>query len=498
MKIRTRISSFYAFLMSTDGSHREKIIRSGYWLGSATFIAKLSDLTRSIVLARLLTPDAFGIMSIVLIASNGIDIFTQFNFKAALIHKQDNIEESMDTAWVLNILRGFVLFACIYLSAPYIAYFYKEPIISTALRIYSGIVLLNGFVNINMLLFDKALDFKKLAFLRICISTSKLLVSVALALLLRNIYALVYSAVLAVLIELLLSYSIQRKRPRFRFRIDAAKSLFSYSIFISGIGILLFITVQIDDALIGSVLGMTALGYYTYAYKLANLPSSHISGVLSQVLFPAYSSIQHDIDYMKSIFLKALKFISFISIPLSVGLYASGDMFVYVFLGKGWMPIVSALRILCIFGALRSIGSTTSPVFQATGKPNILFNVMLIKLTLILAIIYPLTYYFGIEGAAWSVTLPMIIEQFFLWRMLSGALQLTVSSIAAMLKTPVIGSAAMLLAMHLTRIHFSYNFIDLFLYVLLGLLVYGAATFLADKHYYKELLRTFSLNREAA
>jgi len=101
---------------------------------------------------------------------------------------------------------------------------------------------------------------------------------------------------------------------------------------------------------------MTALGYYTYAYKLANLPSTQVTGVLSQVLFPSYSSIQNDIMYLRSLFLKVIKFIAFISIPASVGIFVASDSIVYIILGQKWMPLVPALKILCIFGLLRSLG----------------------------------------------------------------------------------------------------------------------------------------------
>ena len=432
-------------------------------------------------------------MSIILIASNALETLTQFNFKAALIQRQENIEESVNTAWVLNILRGGILALCIYISAPYIALFYNEPVIAPAIKYYSLIFLLNGFSNINIFLFDKELNFKKIAVFRIAIGAVNLLIVVLLAFIMKNIWALIYSYILGSLFEILLSYLIQNKKPKFYFNKHVAKELLSYSLFITGTGILLFLTTKIDDALIGKVLGMTALGYYTYAYKLANLPSTQVTGVLSQVLFPSYSSIQNDIMYLRSLFLKVIKFIAFISIPASAGIFVASDSIVYIILGQKWMPLVPALKILCIFGLLRSLGSTTSPIFQAIGKPNIIFYVMLVKFVFIGLIIYPLTYRYGIEGTAWAVTLPMMFEQIYLWRILSKVLQVSISTIVGRIKTAIAGSAGMLMLLHFLKNYFDFSLGAFLMYIFIGLVTYIGITIAIDKEYYKELLRTFSV-----
>jgi len=169
-------------------------------------------------------------MSIILIASNALETLTQFNFKAALIQRQENIEESVNTAWVLNILRGGILALCIYISAPYIALFYNEPVIAPAIKYYSLIFLLNGFSNINIFLFDKELNFKKIAVFRIAIGAVNLLIVVLLAFIMKNIWALIYSYILGSLFEILLSYLIQNKKPKFYFNKHVAKELLSYSL----------------------------------------------------------------------------------------------------------------------------------------------------------------------------------------------------------------------------------------------------------------------------
>jgi len=437
-------------------------------------------------------PEVFGIMSIILIVANGLETFTQFNFKTVLIHKQQHIEESADTAWCLNIIRACILALCVYASAPYIAYFYNEPVIAPAIKYYSIIFLLNGFSNINMFLFDKELNFRKIAIFRMIIGAVNLFIAILLAFIMKNIWALIYSYVIGACFEILLTYIIQTKWPKFSFNGHLAKEMFSYSFFITGSGILFFLTTKIDDALIGKVLGMSSLGFYTYAYKLANLPSTHVTGVLSQVMFPSYSKIQDDINQLRSIFLKVYKFISFISMPASVGLFLAGDVMVYTILGQTWMPLVPPLKVLCIFGLISSLAGTTTPIFQAIGKPNIIFFVMLAKFIFILLLIYPFTSRYGIVGTAWAVTIPMMFEQIYLWHILSKVLQLNIIAMVKIIKGPVLGSLAMILSIISIKAFIDFNPIALLILILVGIVSYAVTIHAIDKNYYNELLRIFT------
>ena len=489
--LKNNFTSFLDFLASTKGSHRDKTIRSGYWIGLSSLVVRSLEFIRFIILARILMPEVFGVMSIILIVSNSLEAFTQFNFKTVLIYKQQHVEESANTAWCLNIIRGCVLALCVYASAPYVAYFYKVPMLYPAIKLYSVLFLLNGLSNINTFLFEKELNFKKVAVLKIAVSAVNIIVAVYLAVVMRNIWALVYSYVIGGCFEALLTYIIQTKRPKFYFNKRLAKEIISYSLFIAGSGILFFLTTKIDDALIGKVLGMSALGYYTYAYKLANLPSTHITGVLSQVMFPSYSSIQNDISQLRSIFLKVYKFISFIAIPAAAGLFLAGDAIVYVILGQRWMPLVPALKVLCLFGLFGSLAGTTTPIFQAMGKPNIIFFVMLIKFLFILLLIYPLTSHYGIVGTAWAVTIPMIFEQVYLWRILSNALQFNISTIIRTIKGPIGGSLAMICFIIFIKAFINFKFGALLVLISAAIFSYAITVFVIDRNYYNEVLRIF-------
>ena len=170
-----------------------------------------------------------------------------------------------------------------------------------------------------------------------------------------------------------------------------------------------FILTQGDDVFVGKLLGVTALGFYQMAYSLSNAPATEITHVISRVTFPVYSKIQDNIPRLRKAYIKVLQLTSFFSFPLAGLIFMLAPDFTRIFLGEKWMPMVPTMRLLTVYGLIRSIGATTGPVFQAIGKPHIMTKIHLVKLTLLLVMIYPLTKYYGITGAALAVVLNAII-----------------------------------------------------------------------------------------
>jgi len=480
----------FHFLSSTSGSLKTRTVRSGIWVSSASAFSRSFDFISSIILARLLLPEIFGLMGIVLFVRHGIEVLTQTSFKQALIYRKDDIEKSSDTAWILNVVRGFFLFAVVYVTAPWISAFYNEPVLSVALRFVAVLFILGGFNNINMVLFDRALDFKKVAISRVIGSFLVNAAILALALILRSVWALLLGLLLRSLYDLVASYIIQKKRPRFDFNTKMAWELIHYSKYLTGAGILLFFTTQGDDAIIGKILGMEELGFYTYAYFIANIPAKHFTSMISEVFFPSYSAMSHDLPRLKKSFLSIYKFIAYVSVPVGVVIFVFSEEIVILMLGQRWEPAVAPLQILIAFGVVRSLAATTGPVFKAIGKPHIIFWVVLVKLILILSALYPLTKFFGLKGAALAVTVPMVLEQLYLWTLMKRAIGVSIDAIFKQLYGPLF--VALLLGLILV---FSKNFFPvsgiliLALYFLIAIIVWGSAAFLCDRQYFAEILK---------
>ena len=257
--------------------------------------------------------------------------------------------------------------------------------------------------------FQKELEFKKIAILQQSTALIGLVVTLLLAFLWRNVWALVWGTIAYSASNLVLSYVIQRIKPRIRFEKDLLKEIFRYGIFITGSGIVIFLTTELDNALVGKVLGMKALGFYVLAYTLANLPATEITHVVSKVMFPAYSQVQNNLGSLKKLYLKTLRLVASFTIPAAGGLFVLTPEIIKVIYGKKWITVIPILRILCFYGAVRSIQATTGPFFCGIGKPNYDFHTQIIRFVTILVTLYPFTIMLGVKGAAYSVLLSMIL-----------------------------------------------------------------------------------------
>jgi PST family polysaccharide transporter/lipopolysaccharide exporter len=181
----------------------------------------------------------------------GVETFTQTGFGAELIHRQRQVKRASDVAWTLNIIRGITLTLICFSSAPLVARFYHKPILEVLIKAVSLCFFIKGFRNINVILLQKNLDFKKIAILQQTASLISLTVTLSLAYALRNAWALVWGTLSFFLCDLVLSYIIQPERPHFCLDRKLTREIFHYGIFITGSGIVVFLITELDNATIG-------------------------------------------------------------------------------------------------------------------------------------------------------------------------------------------------------------------------------------------------------
>ncbi len=486
--IMKQLIKFHQFLNASDGSVKQKFLRGSLWLGLGSFILRFLELFRSIILARLLLPEVFGLMSILQLLRQGIQQFSQMSFGDAIIYRKNEIDESINTAWVLSIIRGLLLFALLFFISPLVASFYEEDLLNTAIKILGIVFIFDGFYNMNMVLYRKNIEFKKIALLNLITESLGIIIVIILAYYLRNIWALLFGIIFSSFIKMILSYRIAEKTPIFSFNSKLAWELFHYSKYLTGVGILVFLTTRLDDGLVGKVLGMEELGYYINAYFFANLPATHITAMLAQLIFPTYSHFNKDQGKLNELFLRVLKVVSCITIPASFGILALSDEIAAVLLGEVWLPMVPALKILVFFGLFRAVAACTGPLLTAMGKPKIIFWILFFKLILIAAIIYPLTTHYGIVGTAIAVTVPMSLEQIILWPLIKRLTDIQIRTVLNQMIKPFLLAGSMYILIMLLKITLPLTSFPLFFfYVLFGITIYGIGIFIFDKELLHEI-----------
>jgi O-antigen/teichoic acid export membrane protein len=481
-------------LFATDGTLSQKAARSGVWVFGSFLFSKVLFFVRTIILVRLLAPEDFGLMGICYVAIGALAVFTETGFNMAVIQRKEHDDDILNTAWVISVLRGLVLFLFLFLGAPFIANFYDNAQILPILKVIAFSFLFYGFSNIGLILFNKDLNFKKKVFFDQLGTVFSIIVTVILAFMLRNVWALVLGHILGSAIGVGLSYFVHPYRPKFKFKVNIAKELFGFGKHVFVAGVLIFLITQGDDALVGKVLGMGALGFYVLAYSLSNMPATSITHVISSVSFPAYSKLQDDYDRLGSAYVKILRFTALLSIPLAGFIFILGPDFVKFVYGQEWTPMIPALLIMCFLGLFRSLVSTIGPVFMAIGKPYISNKIIFGQLIVLAVSIYPLTELYGIAGAALSGMLCYLYSLILHYIKLSKMIDYIKSNAPKTITLPFIMTIATILIVFIGKSFlYSINSItSLIIYSILSLVVYFSGTLLIDKQnitILKELIR---------
>jgi O-antigen/teichoic acid export membrane protein len=387
----------------------KKVVHGGIWVFSLRLVNRGLGFIRTIILARLLAPEDFGLLGIGMLSIATIETFSQTGFGHALIQKREDIDSYLDTAWTVSVIRGIVLFLILFVSAPLIAKFFNSNQATLVIRFIAISTLITGFKNIGVLFFFKKLEFNKQFIYELSGTLFDLSVAITLAFILRNVWALIWGGLAGNLIRLFMSYILHPYRPKLKIEKSKAKDLFCFGKWIVGSGIIGFLINQGDDIFVGKMLGITALGVYQMAFVLSNSPATEITHVVSQVTFPAYSKLKNNIPKLRNSYLKVLQLTMFFSAPLCGAIFILSPEFTQLVMGDKWMPIVPVMKILVFAGLIRALAGVSGIIFYAVGKPKIDTILQIARLTVLVALIYPFTINFGLTGLSVAVLLSIFI-----------------------------------------------------------------------------------------
>lgn len=391
----------------------KRSIKGGYWVISSRVVLNVLGFLKSLFIVNFFLLNDLGLLSASVMMMEILSTFTQTGFDSALIQKKGDIRDYLDTAWTAGVVKGISLFLILYFAAPLFASFRipdeKVPLAVAVFRAMSVCFLISGFRNIGVIYFSKNLDFHKTFVLSAASNLADIVLSVALVLVFRNIWGVIAARLLTAAIDSAGTYILSSYRPRLHFEPKKARELWTFGRWIFGGNIIGYLLEAGDDYFVWFYLGIQPLALYRTAYRFATAPATHITHVISQVSFPAYSKIQDDPPRLRDAYLKVLKVTALLSIPAAFLIFTLGPDFVKLFMKPHLHPMIPALQILAWVGLITSLGSTFGTLYTAIGKPHLGLYFVSVRLILLAIIIYPLTAIWGIVGTAFSVMLMRIL-----------------------------------------------------------------------------------------
>lgn len=383
---------------------RTQVVSSAAWAGASNILIKMfSFVAITLVLARVLDVADFGLVAVALLAINSIDLFREFGIASALIYRQAEGEEDVsgDVAHISLIVGGVIVYAAIYLAAPWVEAFFKDAAgVTPVLRALGLIVLINSFSQTPYTLLAKRLHFRAKAIPEIIGGLLNSIIAILLALRGFGVWALVAGYLTDAATRTLLVWFFSSWRPRWRFDRRVWREMAAYGRHIVGSRLLIFGITNIDDLLVGRMLGTASLGYYGLAYRLSNVPATHVTSLINSVMFPAFSLIQKEQERVRRVYFDTMHAVGLVSIPLAVGTLLLGPFFVHqYYLGK-WDGAIVAMQWLTIYGLMRSIAANLGNIYRALGKPQWLTYLALWRFLTMLALLVPAIRWRGIVGVS--------------------------------------------------------------------------------------------------
>lgn len=427
------------------GTIATRTARSGLWTTATNVSIRGLQTVLWVVLASVLGPEDVGLMGIALLTLLSLNRFSQLGIDTALIqHPEDDVDAYLDTAWTLKVLRGLLLGALTFLAAPLLAELFGEPRVTSILQVIALSPVIQGFRNPGTVYFKKDLDFHRDFAHRLSGAFVEFGLSITLAFLWGTVWALVFGYLVRDLALLVGSYLLHSFRPRPRFDRDRARTLLGFGKWITGSGIVYFLITDGDDFVVGALLSAASLGLYQLAYRLANAPTTEVTGVLSTVVYPAFSKLQDDLAEFRELYYLSLRLTTFVSFPMAIGIIVVSPSFVAAFLGSEWLSMITTMQIIAAYSLLYSVATTLGPVWNALGRPDIGLKIGVVRLGVMAALIVPATTRFGIDGAAAVVIIAYLFPAFALdLYLLRGKLDTTLARFLRELSYPLAASLVM-------------------------------------------------------
>jgi O-antigen/teichoic acid export membrane protein len=368
-----------------------------------------------VILARLLSPDDYGLAAMVLVFSSLVLIFTDLALGAALIQRRQLTDRDRSTIFWTSAAAGVVFTLIgIALSWP-LASFYGEPEVQPLFAALSLSFLVTAIGTTQIALLTREMDFKSLELRQMAGTVVGAVVGITIAVLGYGAWAIIGQQLAVAFVSTVLLWTFSPWRPSLTFSAASLRSLGGFSANVFGTRVLFYLNRNADNLLIGKFLGPAALGLYALAYNVMLAPMSRFAAPIVEVLFPAFSRMQDDRRRLGVVWLRVTRLVGAVTIPAMLGIIAVAPEFVSVLFGSRWETAVPVIQTLAWVGLLQSLQSQNSAILQACDRTRVLLWYSFVALTAsLVAFVGGISW--GIEGVAVAYAISStLVEPYYTW-----------------------------------------------------------------------------------
>lgn len=396
------------------------------WSTVDTFGMNFFRIIITILLARLLQPNHFGLIAMLSVFVSLSDSIVYGGFSSALIRKKNIEDKDYSTVFIFNFLVSIALYVLIYAGAPYIASFFGEPILKALARVVALVIVFHSFGLVQTAILKRNIDFKSLALINILSTLFSGLTGILMAYQGFGVWSLAGQMVSKALLTSILLWVFGKWSLKLRFSQTSFKENFNFGYKVSLVNIMGALVPNLYNAVIGKYYSPGSLGLYYQGNKLATISQSFIMTVFKTVSYPVFSSLQDKPEQLKDSYLKFIRMVSFVSFPTMMLFIVIAEPAIVLLLSDKWIESVPYFQILSIKGMILPVIAISANIPLALGRSGIYLKYSILNSGLLLAFLF-ITAPIGIKAMVGGMVLVKIISLFINLWLVSKMIDLKVS-----------------------------------------------------------------------
>lgn len=365
--------------MSNENKLKDKLISGLFWKFGERIIAQGVSFVLSLILARILLPEQYGIVAIVLIFINLANVFVTDGLGSSLVQKKDSDETDFSTMFYCGLLTAAVLYVIMFVAAPFIAEFYAEPLLEPVIRVLSLQIPLSSIKSIQHAYVSKHMIFKKFFWSTLGGTLISGVIGVIMAYNGFGVWALVQQYLTNTTVDIIVLLFTVSWRPRLKFSFASAKRLYGYSWKLTCAAFINALYSDIRGIIIGKVYTTEDLAYSNKGGHFPSLVITNINASISSVLFPALSQVNNEREKLKKLTRKSIRMTTYIIFPMMLGMFVVAEPMIEILLTEKWLPCVPFLQLSCLYWMFQPLLTANAQVMKATGESWIYLKLEVIK-----------------------------------------------------------------------------------------------------------------------
>lgn len=351
---------------------RGKLARGAVWTLASRVLVNIVSLLSTLLLARLLVPEDFGLVAIATALLEIVSAATNLSLGNALIRHADPTEDHFHTTFTLGLIRAVCVGSILVVAAWPVAYFYDDNRLIQIMLVLGGSVMITGLANPKLIVFSRNLVFSQDFFLQVSQKLAAFLTSLVLAFIYHSHWAIVFGVVASQITYVIVSYALLPHLPRIG--IKHWRELLSFSLWMTLQDLLYTIGWGTDHLLIGGLIGRSALGNFSVGSNIAAAPMREAVLSITRLLFPGLARVMHDPVRIKAAYTSAQALLTAVILPVGVGIALCARPAVHLFMSDQWRPAIPVIQGLSVIMALQALGMLAKPLAMARGVPKMLFH----------------------------------------------------------------------------------------------------------------------------